>query len=249
MLLTHCLYFPDVPDPPEDLRLSENQNRSVRLSWKAGANHNSPVNGRKDFSSIILRCLAWWHIVVVWRNKPRSQPSLIGFTVTVNECKFISILAIYKLFIQTLPFFLLFCFFSSPESIIEFEENRWEPGRWQELTRTPGNDTTALLSLAPYVNYQFRVVSVNAVGRSQPSKPSLRYATPPAGERCPLVLPGMKNYSVLLDLAVPSCASERREEVKATRAAFPAWGQPRQAEARGLRCLAGGFQPGYLWLC
>ncbi|NXE73023.1 NCHL1 protein, partial [Cochlearius cochlearius] len=100
----------DVPDPPEDLRLSENQNRSVRLSWKAGASHNSPVN----------------------------------------------------------------------ESIIEFEENRWEPGRWQELTRAPGNDTTALLSLAPYMNYQFRVVSVNAVGRSQPSKASLRYATPPA---------------------------------------------------------------------
>ncbi|XP_062356917.1 neural cell adhesion molecule L1-like protein isoform X3 [Cinclus cinclus] len=100
----------DVPDPPEDLQLSENQNRSVRLSWTAGASHNSPVN----------------------------------------------------------------------ESIIEFEENRWEPGRWQELSRVPGNDTTALLSLAPYVNYQFRVVSVNAVGRSQPSKPSLRYVTPPA---------------------------------------------------------------------
>ncbi|GAB0194408.1 neural cell adhesion molecule L1-like protein [Grus japonensis] len=100
----------DVPDPPEDLQLSENQNRSVRLSWKAGASHNSPIN----------------------------------------------------------------------ESIIEFEENRWEPGRWQELTRALGNDTTALLSLAPYMNYQFRVVSVNAVGRSQPSKPSLRYATPPA---------------------------------------------------------------------
>ncbi|XP_064523230.1 neural cell adhesion molecule L1-like protein isoform X4 [Pseudopipra pipra] len=100
----------DAPDPPEDLQLSENQNRSVRLSWRAGSSHNSPVN----------------------------------------------------------------------ESIIEFEENRWEPGRWQELTRIPGDDTTALLSLAPYVNYQFRVVSVNAVGRSQPSKPSLRYSTPPA---------------------------------------------------------------------
>ncbi|NXK86875.1 NCHL1 protein, partial [Formicarius rufipectus] len=100
----------DVPDPPEDLQLSENQNRSVRLSWRAGSSHNSPVN----------------------------------------------------------------------ESIVEFEENRWEPGRWQELTRVPGNATTALLALAPYVNYQFRVVSVNAVGRSQPSRPSLRYGTPPA---------------------------------------------------------------------
>ncbi|NWY04506.1 NCHL1 protein, partial [Nothoprocta ornata] len=100
----------DVPDPPEDLQLSEHQNRSVRLSWKAGANHNSPVN----------------------------------------------------------------------ESIIEFEENRWEPGKWQELSRTTGNETTTVLSLAPYMNYQFRVMSVNAVGRSQASKPSLRYTTPPA---------------------------------------------------------------------
>uniref|UniRef100_A0A8D2MJI7 Neural cell adhesion molecule L1-like protein n=1 Tax=Zonotrichia albicollis TaxID=44394 RepID=A0A8D2MJI7_ZONAL len=66
------------------------------------------------------------------------------------------------------------------ESIIEFEENHWEPEMWQELIRVPGNDSTALLPLSPYVNYQFRVVSVNAVGRSQPSKPSLRYATPPA---------------------------------------------------------------------
>ncbi|NXF09670.1 NCHL1 protein, partial [Smithornis capensis] len=100
----------DVPDPPEDLQLSENQNRSVRLSWKAGSSHNSPVH----------------------------------------------------------------------ESIVEFEENQWEPKRWQELTRIPGNDTTALLSLAPFMNYQFRVVSVNAVGRSHPSKPSLRFSTPPA---------------------------------------------------------------------
>ncbi|NWI09587.1 NCHL1 protein, partial [Crypturellus soui] len=100
----------DVPDPPEDLQLSEHQNRSVRLSWKEGASHNSPING----------------------------------------------------------------------SIIEFEESRWEPGRWQELSRTTGNETTTVLSLAPYMDYQFRVTSVNAVGRSQASKPSLRYATPPA---------------------------------------------------------------------
>lgn len=79
-------------------------------------------------------------------------------------------------------FSFFFCPFSCSESIIEFEENHWEPDTWQELIRVPGNDTTALLPLSPYVNYQFRVVSVNAVGRSQPSKPSLRYATPPAGK-------------------------------------------------------------------
>lgn len=51
---TLLLYFSDVPDPPEDLQLSENQNRSVRLSWKAGATHNSPVNGRKGFPASLL---------------------------------------------------------------------------------------------------------------------------------------------------------------------------------------------------
>uniref|UniRef100_A0A8D0HGG8 Neural cell adhesion molecule L1-like protein n=1 Tax=Sphenodon punctatus TaxID=8508 RepID=A0A8D0HGG8_SPHPU len=100
----------DVPDPAEDLHLSENQNTSVRLSWKTGSSHNSPIN----------------------------------------------------------------------ESIVEFEENRWEPGKWQELTRVPGNNTTIVLPLAPYINYQFRVISINAVGRSQPSRPTERYETPPS---------------------------------------------------------------------
>ncbi|KAJ6668261.1 hypothetical protein lerEdw1_015638 [Lerista edwardsae] len=99
-----------VPDSPEDLRLSERQNRSVRLSWTAGSSNNSPIN----------------------------------------------------------------------ESIVEFEENRWAPRKWQELIRLPGNETTAVLPLVPYINYQFRVISVNAVGRSQPSEPSERYETPPA---------------------------------------------------------------------
>uniref|UniRef100_A0A674K1U0 Neural cell adhesion molecule L1-like protein n=1 Tax=Terrapene triunguis TaxID=2587831 RepID=A0A674K1U0_9SAUR len=65
------------------------------------------------------------------------------------------------------------------ESIVEFEANRWEPGKWQELTRIPGNNTTVVLSLAPYINYQFRVISVNGVGRSKASTSSARYETPP----------------------------------------------------------------------
>ncbi|KAM7170269.1 neural cell adhesion molecule L1-like protein isoform 1-T2 [Macrochelys suwanniensis] len=99
----------DVPDPPEELLLSEKQNRSVRLSWRAGGSHNSPIY----------------------------------------------------------------------ESIVEFEANRWEPGKWQELTRIPGNNTTVVLSLAPYINYQFRVISINGVGRSKASASSASYETPP----------------------------------------------------------------------
>ncbi|XP_012980468.1 neural cell adhesion molecule L1-like protein isoform X3 [Mesocricetus auratus] len=99
-----------VPDPPGTLILSERQNRSVRLSWEAGDDHNSNIS----------------------------------------------------------------------EYIIEFEGNREEPGKWQELTRIPGEETEAVLSLAPYVRYQFRVIAINEVGKSHPSQPSDHHETPPA---------------------------------------------------------------------
>lgn len=71
---------------------------------------------------------------------------------------------------------------SLPEFIIEFEGNKEEPGRWEELARVPGRDTMVMLALAPYVRYQFRVTAVNEVGRSQPSQPSDHHETPPAGK-------------------------------------------------------------------
>ncbi|KAM6169201.1 neural cell adhesion molecule L1-like protein [Rhynchocyon petersi] len=100
----------DVPDPPQNLVLSERQNRSARLTWEAGDDHNSNVS----------------------------------------------------------------------DYIIEFEGNREEPGRWEELTRVQGNETTVVLPLAPYVRYQFRVIAMNEVGMSQPSEPSDHHETPPA---------------------------------------------------------------------
>ncbi|XP_006890730.1 PREDICTED: neural cell adhesion molecule L1-like protein-like [Elephantulus edwardii] len=100
----------DVPDPPENLVLSDRQNRSVRLTWEAGDDHNSNIS----------------------------------------------------------------------EYIIEFEGNKEEPGRWEELTRVLGKETTVELSLVPYVRYQFRVIAVNEVGMSPPSSPSDHHETPPA---------------------------------------------------------------------
>ncbi|XP_051010962.1 neural cell adhesion molecule L1-like protein isoform X3 [Acomys russatus] len=99
-----------VPDPPGNLLLSERQNRSVRLSWEAGNDHNSNIR----------------------------------------------------------------------EYIVEFEGNREEPGKWEELTRVQGDETEVVLPLAPYVNYQFRVIAVNEVGRSHASQPSDHHETPPA---------------------------------------------------------------------
>ncbi|NWS83678.1 NFASC protein, partial [Toxostoma redivivum] len=61
--------------------------------------------------------------------------------------------------------------------IVQFEEDRIQPGVWHNHSRYPGSVNSAVLSLAPYVNYQFRVIAVNDVGSSVPSLPSERYQT------------------------------------------------------------------------
>ncbi|XP_056279234.1 neural cell adhesion molecule L1-like protein isoform X3 [Pseudoliparis swirei] len=72
------------------------------------------------------------------------------------------------------------------EFIVEYEESQWEPGRWKELQKVPGNQATATLALQGHLNYQFRVYAVNGVGPGPPSEPSERYRTPPAApERNP----------------------------------------------------------------
>ncbi|XP_033483270.1 neurofascin homolog (chicken) a isoform X16 [Epinephelus lanceolatus] len=63
------------------------------------------------------------------------------------------------------------------EFLVQFEEDRWEPGRWQDLASYPGDLNSVILQLAPFVNYQFRVIAINSVGPSQPSRPSPRYKT------------------------------------------------------------------------
>ncbi|XP_030335114.1 neuronal cell adhesion molecule isoform X25 [Strigops habroptila] len=95
------------PNPPFDLELTGQLERSVELSWIPGDENNSPITN----------------------------------------------------------------------FVIEYEDGLHEPGLWHYQTEVPGTQTTVQLKLSPYVNYSFRVIAVNEIGRSQPSEPSEQYLT------------------------------------------------------------------------
>uniref|UniRef100_A0A672RN79 Neurofascin-like n=1 Tax=Sinocyclocheilus grahami TaxID=75366 RepID=A0A672RN79_SINGR len=76
--------------------------------------------------------------------------------------------------------------------LVQFEEDRWEPGKWQNLSIFDGNLNSVNLQLSPFVNYQFRVIAINAVGQSQPSLPSARYQT--SGAHPDVVPSGLKGW-------------------------------------------------------
>ncbi|CAL8341107.1 unnamed protein product [Lota lota] len=61
--------------------------------------------------------------------------------------------------------------------LVQYEEDGWEPGTWQNLTSYPGDLNSVILQLSPFINYQFRVIAINSVGQSRPSRPSPRYKT------------------------------------------------------------------------
>uniref|UniRef100_A0AAR2IWC4 Neurofascin n=1 Tax=Pygocentrus nattereri TaxID=42514 RepID=A0AAR2IWC4_PYGNA len=51
------------------------------------------------------------------------------------------------------------------------------PSGWKNLTGYPGQLNSVVLKLTPFVGYQFRIIAINAIGPSRPSKPSIYYET------------------------------------------------------------------------
>lgn len=52
MLMYLIFTFSDVPDPPENVILSEHNGRSVKLLWIPGDHHNSSITGNTTFTSL-----------------------------------------------------------------------------------------------------------------------------------------------------------------------------------------------------
>ncbi|KAL6482761.1 hypothetical protein MHYP_G00076330 [Metynnis hypsauchen] len=51
------------------------------------------------------------------------------------------------------------------------------PSGWKNLTGYPGHLNSVVLKLTPFVGYQFRIIAINAIGPSRPSKQSIYYET------------------------------------------------------------------------
>ncbi|XP_014002617.2 neural cell adhesion molecule L1 isoform X4 [Salmo salar] len=65
------------------------------------------------------------------------------------------------------------------EFVVEFEDGDSKERGWEELKRVSGTNESVTVSLQPYVSYRFRVISINNIGKSDPSMPSDLHSTPP----------------------------------------------------------------------
>ncbi|XP_062871773.1 neural cell adhesion molecule L1.2 isoform X2 [Trichomycterus rosablanca] len=64
--------------------------------------------------------------------------------------------------------------------VVEVEETSTDRGDWEEIKRESGSSERTVLTLRPFLSYRFRVIAINKVGKSDPSKETDSYSTPAA---------------------------------------------------------------------
>lgn len=91
----------------------------------------------------------------------------------------------YKVFIHVSVAFLVYLLslYLSAEYVIEFEDQVLKERGWEELKIVGGNKKHASVPVWPHMSYRFRVIAINGVGKSDPSKPSDIHKMPAEGKR------------------------------------------------------------------
>ncbi|XP_054902290.1 neurofascin isoform X3 [Poeciliopsis prolifica] len=63
------------------------------------------------------------------------------------------------------------------EYLVQYDDDDWIPGKWKNLSTYPGTLNSVMLHLSPFTYYEFRVIAINEIGSSRPSRPSRRFQT------------------------------------------------------------------------
>lgn len=86
------------------------------------------------------------------------------------------------LFWYIYQFFRESVYHSVIDFLVQFDDDDWLPGKWKNLSTYPGNLNSVILHLIPFTYYEFRVIAINEIGPSRPSRPSVRFQTSGARE-------------------------------------------------------------------
>lgn len=69
-----------------------------------------------------------------------------------------------------------------PEYLVQYDDDDWLPFKWRNLSTYPGNLNSVILQLSPFIIYEFRVIAINDIGMSKPSRSSANFQTGGARE-------------------------------------------------------------------
>lgn len=127
-----------------------------------------------------------------WRRIPGNVLVIFKKHVTFPSSAIIKQLCC-KIYFHSIFFFVvsfppLTSLFLSAEYVIQFEDQDMKEKGWVELRTVGGNQEREDLSLWPYMSFRFRVIAINDVGKSDPSKPSDIFTTPPEGKRLVILM-------------------------------------------------------------